>query len=366
MSHKVLFIFPRFHIGGVSKSLSFVANVCHEHGMNVHCVSISTEPETIYLNKAIYRYTIDLHEHSKGLKRIFYRILFMIRLRYLIHKIRPNLIIVYKPDLVKALVYNTVGLHIPIIGSERGNPIEYGERSKLYKWAYNHCVATVFQTEAASNFYKLKTKSVIIPNPAFFRSNNNNESKSRDGLNIVSVGRLSEEKNFAGLIKAFNLCKDEIKDSKLIIYGDGPEFNKLQSLIKEKGLENRVFLSGYVQDFTKQDDNAGIFVLNSLTEGMPNALIEAMIAGYTCISTNCPIGGPAWLSDNGKRVRLVPINDDKNLSKALCEVVNNREEAKLLSIKAQEIKEVLHPTRIADKWISLINEILNENQRVIK
>ena len=76
----------------------------------------------------------------------------MIRLRYLIHKIRPNLIIVYKPDLVKALVYNTVGLHIPIIGSERGNPIEYGERSKLYKWAYNHCVATVFQTEAASNF----------------------------------------------------------------------------------------------------------------------------------------------------------------------------------------------------------------------
>ena len=366
MSYKVLFVFPRFHIGGVSKSLSFVANICHEHGMNVHCVSMSVEPETIYLNKEIHRYTLDLHEHSKGLKRIFYRVLLMIRLRHLIYKIRPNLIIVYKPDLVKALVYNTVGLNIPIIGSERGNPIEYGERFKLYKWAYNHCAATVFQTEAASNYYKLRTKSVIIPNPAFFRSNNNSESKSKDGLNIVSDGRLSEEKNFAGLIKAFNLCKNEIKDSKLIIYGDGPEFGKLQSLIKEKGLENRVLLPGYTQDFTKQDDKAGVFVLNSLTEGMPNALIEAMIAGYACISTDCPIGGPAWLSDNGRRVRLVPIKDDESLSKALCEVVNNRDRAKQLSIKAQEIKEILHPTRIADQWISLINEVLNENPKTTK
>lgn len=358
---KVLCLFPRFYTGGVSKALSFVANTCDEAGMEVHCVSMTTEPETIHLNKSVIRHTIDTERLNSRLKSFIYKFLFLFRFRFIVTKIRPSVIIVFRPDLAKAVLYSTWGLHIPIIGSERGNPFIYGETLKKYARIFDKCSAVVFQTEAARDAYNVSVRSAIIPNPAVPRNSSEKSTDIRTGKNIITVSRLSPEKNIEGLLRAFANVKSQLGERKLIIYGDGPQQEELKILTEVLHIDNEVVFAGNVNDFTAQKDSASIFVLNTLAEGMPNALIEAMISGYTCICTDCPIGAPRWLSDNERRVKLVPVKDDNALEQALIEVTQNEDKAKVLARNALEVREILAPQRISELWLKLIKEVLDEN-----
>ena len=233
---------------------------------------------------------------------------------------------------------------------------------KEYRNFFNRCNVVVFQTEMARDVYHISRKSVIIPNPVISRCGQMAFKTYRSGKNIVSAGRLSKEKNFIGLIRAFAQNQERLGNSKLIIYGDGPEYYNLQTLVKQLKVQNRVLLPGNVKDFTKQEDDGGIFVLNSLNEGMPNALLEAMGAGYACIASDCPIGAPAWLSDNGRRVRLIPVADDKALGDAMVDIYNNDSIALELRINAREILDILDPERIKQLWLSLIESVIDDRK----
>lgn len=359
---RVLCLFPRFYTGGVTKALSFVANSCASVGWDVYCISMTSEPETVLFHENIHRMVIDIRENSTGFKKIFWRLLFLLRLRRKILKIKPDVIIVFRGDLLKAILYASWGMKIPIIGSERGNPYSHGAKMKEYRNFFNRCNVVVFQTEMARDVYHISRKSVIIPNPVISRCGQMAFKTYRSGKNIVSAGRLSKEKNFIGLIRAFAQNQERLGNSKLIIYGDGPEYYNLQTLVKQLKVQNRVLLPGNVKDFTKQEDDGGIFVLNSLNEGMPNALLEAMGAGYACIASDCPIGAPAWLSDNGRRVRLIPVADDKALGDAMVDIYNNDSIALELRINAREILDILDPERIKQLWLSLIESVIDDRK----
>ena len=354
---KVLCLFPRFYIGGVSKALGFVANCCVAEGWDVYCVSMTSESETIRLDKSVRRITIDIREDSRGFRKLFWRAVFMARLRLKIWEIRPDVIVVFRGDLLKAILYATAGMRIPVIGSERGNPLSHGVKMEEYRRYFGHCAAVVFQTEMAKEIYSIPVKSVVIPNPGISRTEQSLAMKLHDGKNIVSAGRLSEEKNFSGLINAFAMNRERLLGRKLIIYGEGPERNKLEGQIERLGLRGRVVLAGNVKDFTSLADDSGIFVLNSLHEGMPNALIEAMVAGYACVATDCPAGAPQWLSDGGRRIQLVPVSDDKALGRALVEVATDERMAMTLRGNAKEIVEIIDPKRIGEMWTELIKEV---------
>lgn len=360
---KVLCLFPRFYTGGISKALSFVANTCDEAGMDVHCVSMTSEPETILLNDGITRYTIDIERRNSSLLTFIHKLLFLFQFRNLVDRIRPDVIIAFNPDLAKAVQYSIWGKSIPLISSERGNPLLHGRKFKYYNRIFNRCSVVVFQTEAARDVYKLSVKSVIIPNPAVPRNGGAKRNGIRTGKNIITVSRLSPEKNIEGLLRAFALVKNQLKGRKLILYGDGPQQEDLVRIVSDLRIEADVIFAGNVKDFTQKKDDASIFVLNTLSEGMPNALIEAMIAGYSCICTDCPIGAPKWLSDGGRRVKLVPIKNDEALSEAILEVATNEDAAKKLAINALEIERLLSPQLIGSKWIKIIREVINEHRK---
>jgi glycosyltransferase involved in cell wall biosynthesis len=356
---RVVCLFSRFNIGGVSKALSFVANSCDEAGMEVHCIAMTPQPETISLNKKIIRHIVDIKEEKTGLNKWVCRASFMLKLRRTIKKISPDVIIVFRADIVKIVVYDTIGLGVPIIASERGNPMLYGKRLNKYRKVFNRCAAAVFQTEDALNLYKVNCKSVIIPNAAITKSNISSTS-IRKGKNIITVSRLSKEKNIEGLLRAYSMIKKQLGGRQLIIYGDGPQQDELIAIAKSLKIDDSVIFAGNVKDFTSIDDNSQIFVLNTLSEGMPNALIEAMMSGYACICTDCPIGAPRWLSDNGRRVKLVPVKDDVALAEAIIELANDYELSDSLANNAKEITMILDPKVIANKWVSLVKQIVND------
>ena len=118
---------------------------------------------------------------------------------------------------------------------------------------------------------------------------------------LVTIGELSKEKNHSLLIEMM----EELKDLNLIciIGGTGEEEASLQAMIKEKGLEKKVYLPGYVKQVPAILGEADCFVFPSSREGLPVAMMEAMAAGLPVVAGN--IRGVTDLLEHGKGGYLV-------------------------------------------------------------
>lgn len=137
---------------------------------------------------------------------------------------------------------------------------------------------------------------------------------------ILGVGRLTKEKDFPTLIRAFALVRKE-RPAKLMILGEGEDRFKLEALVRELGLEEDVALPGFVENPYKYMKRAAVFVLSSRWEGFGNVLVEAMALGTPVVSTDCP-SGPAEILEEGKWGRLVPAGDIEAMAEAITAVLN--------------------------------------------
>lgn len=136
---------------------------------------------------------------------------------------------------------------------------------------------------------------------------------------ILGAGRLTAEKDFATLIRAFALVRKE-RPARLMILGEGKDRPKLEALVRELGLEEGVALPGFVDNPFKYMKRAAVFVLSSKWEGLSNVLVEALACGCPVVSTDCP-SGPAEILENGKWGRLVPVQSPEALAEAILETL---------------------------------------------
>ena len=132
---------------------------------------------------------------------------------------------------------------------------------------------------------------------------------------ILSVGRLTIQKGFDVLIKAYAKVR-EIIPSRLLILGEGPERGALETLVHDQGLEKLVRLPGFVQNPYPYMKKANVFVLSSRWEGLPGVLIEALYCGVPIISTDCPSGAREILAA-GKYGNLIPVDDVDVMAQAI-------------------------------------------------
>jgi len=132
---------------------------------------------------------------------------------------------------------------------------------------------------------------------------------------ILSVGRLTEQKAFDVLIKAFSQLRKK-RPARLLILGEGEDRSMLESLIKQLGLEPDVSLSGFVQNPYPYMARASLFVLPSRWEGLPTVLIEALYLGARIVATDCP-GGSREILKDGKYGRLVPVDGPQMLAETM-------------------------------------------------
>ena len=137
---------------------------------------------------------------------------------------------------------------------------------------------------------------------------------------ILGVGRLSEQKDFSTLLRAFAQVR-RVKPARLMILGEGLEEKKLKALAAELRIEEDFVLPGFQQNPYPFIAKAAVFALSSLWEGLPTVLIEAMALGTPVVATDCP-GGSAEILDNGKYGSLVPVGDSKALADAILEILS--------------------------------------------
>ena len=139
-------------------------------------------------------------------------------------------------------------------------------------------------------------------------------SKQKKKNILLSVGRLTKQKDFHNLIISFNFIKHKIPNYKLIIIGDGHLKNELQILVKNLDLKNRVIFTGWKNNLKKYYLNSKLFILNSLYEGFGNVLVDAINYNLPIITTSCK-SGPNEIVDYGKGGFLVPLKNPSLLSK---------------------------------------------------
>lgn len=283
----------------------------------------------------------------------------------LMTQIDPDIIISFLPEpcMITELCKKKVGK--PIIGAERSNPY-FQYRSFVYRilveTLYPRSDGFVFQTEGAKAFFskKLQEKSVVIGNPVSIGSSTIRVDENRK-KEIVSVGRFVRQKNYPLLIKAFRLVLEKQPDYVLKIYGKVDEALGIRELCKELGISDRVYFMGQVDHVEEQIRDASVYVLSSISEGMPNALMEAMALGLPVVATDCPSGGPRQLITHGENGLLVRNDDEEALASGVLRILDDEKLAQKLSTNAKKITDEYSIDKICVQWMNYIEKVMREN-----
>lgn len=143
---------------------------------------------------------------------------------------------------------------------------------------------------------------------------------------VLAVGRLTEPKDFATLIRAFAALRTQCQ-ARLLILGEGELRPELETLARTCGLGADDFqMPGFTDNPYAYMARAALFVLSSRWEGLPGVLIEAMACGAPVVSTDCP-SGPHEILEGGRWGCLVPVGDVAALTRAMSDVLATPREA---------------------------------------
>jgi glycosyltransferase involved in cell wall biosynthesis len=132
---------------------------------------------------------------------------------------------------------------------------------------------------------------------------------------VVGAGRLTIQKDFPALIRAFARVR-QARPARLLILGEGEERSALEAVVRQLGVERDVSLPGFVSNPYPYMRRAALFVLSSRWEGLPGVLIEAMYCGARLVATDCP-SGPREILADGRYGQLVPVGDVAALADAV-------------------------------------------------
>jgi glycosyltransferase involved in cell wall biosynthesis len=173
---------------------------------------------------------------------------------------------------------------------------------------------------------------------------------------VVAAGRLTPQKGFDLLIRAFALVVEEHPDWKLRIFGDGRERHRLQRMIRQRGLQEHVFLMGRTDDMGRELANASMFALSSRFEGFGLVIVEAMSKGVPVVSFRCR-RGPAEIITDGVDGLLVRPRDVRGLADGLLRLMDDEEERRRMGAAAILTAGRYDLPSITARWLDLLRDL---------
>lgn len=355
--------------GGAERVISIMANYWAKKGWKIDLLTFDNDTKAPF-----YELDYRIAHIPLGVKKDSPNILIALknnlkRIRVLRSKICNN-----KPDAVISFVDKTNiitilatrGLKMPVVVSERTDPAMFAIGriwEQLRYWIYPLANRLVVQTKGSLSYFSLQqqTHSTIIPNPVLRPTE---EKPVTDKLlteqSLIALGRLSSEKDFDLLIKAFACLKDVHSEWTLTILGEGLLRRELETLCQQLGLSKRVNLLGQVKNPYQYLKQADIFVMSSRFEGFPNALCEAMACGLAVIATDCP-SGPREIIRDGIDGVLVPSGDVSELAAAIDHLISDEGERKRLATLAPEVLERFSLEKVMEMWEDLLSQVIKEH-----
>lgn len=261
------------------------------------------------------------------------------------------------------LALKNIGISCNIIAWEHFAHAVTGKLSRLLRKIYYRKFYVVCLTEKDKNLIRtlygpLKTVSIANAVPFTPRTYHTTERKKE----ILAVGRLTTQKGFDLLIRAYAKVAKSFPDWRLKIVGDDyGDLAMLEQLKSHFQISNLDFLPAtpYIEEHYQQ---ASFFVLSSRFEGLPMVLLEAMAFGLPIISFDCPTG-PAQLVDNENGALIEAENIDA-LAKSMAQFMADPLMIEQRAHGAERRILSYTPNHINKKWFQLFDEISKQNQKL--
>jgi glycosyltransferase involved in cell wall biosynthesis len=152
---------------------------------------------------------------------------------------------------------------------------------------------------------------------------------------VIAVGRLSPEKGFDQLVEAARVVIAQRPAAGFVLVGNGPDRRKLEHQVRIAGLRDRFVFAGFRSDVDELIRDAAILAQSSLTEGLPNVVLEACAAAVPVVATD--VGGTRELVREGVNGHLVPAGDASALAARVLELLDDPTRRREMGDRGREI-----------------------------
>jgi glycosyltransferase involved in cell wall biosynthesis len=249
-----------------------------------------------------------------------------------------------KLNFLRTLLWRLVGKKIYLVTSPTNSTLNLLKEKKIFE--FNKIRYLPDPIIEIKEIQKKKAEKNII------------ENKISKNDTLISIGRLTKQKNFRFLLKVFYELQNLYPDLNLCIVGEGEERDKLVEIIKKYNLDKKVFLVGYKNNIYDYLKNSKALILPSLWEDPGFVLVEAGYMNKTIISSDCP-NSPRELLENGKNGFLFSSNNIDSFIKTFNEMESSDNET-ILS------KKISYKKKIRDFTIfnhyQILKKLINEEQ----
>ena len=281
----------------------------------------------------------NMPSNGKFLSRLFYILIFLTNffsLKKLIKVSKPKFFIAHLITSLPLVLFLLFNFDTKLILRISGEPNLNIFRKTLWKLASNKifCITcpseeTIIYLKKNNIFPIEKIKLLLDPVIDIKKINNNSrvalDEEYKNIRFMVSIGRLTKQKNFEFLIDAFAKISKYQHDLKLIILGEGELLKNLENKIIEMNLNNIIFLAGFKKNIFNYLDKAECLIMPSIYENPGHVLIEAAASNCPIISSNCHTG-PAEFLDYGKGGYIFEVSNENDFLKKINIFLNETKE----------------------------------------
>ena len=220
-------------------------------------------------------------------------------------------------------------------------------RKILWKIALKNFHLVTCPTESTYNY--IKSLNIIEPekvkllyDPVIEVSKIKKKIKEKNNFDFknyfLAAGRLTKQKNFIFLCKAFQQVLAKYPDYKLLIAGEGEDGNKIKNYIIKHNLEKNIFLINYVDNIFPLIKDAEAFILSSLWEDPGFVIIEAAFCRKIVFSSNC-LTGPREIIKNDHNGFLFESNNIKSFLQNFDKLIKKKKDKQILLNNLKYIKK---------------------------
>jgi glycosyltransferase involved in cell wall biosynthesis len=374
---KLLFFIYSLAGGGAERVTVTLANYWAAKGWNIAIVTLAPAEQDAYaLDPSITRISLGMEGASKNiagaLLQNFDRVM---ALRRVLSDVRPDIAVAMMDTSCVTLALAVQGLKsIVPVGSLHIHPPSQATKAiwkRLQSISYGQFPAILTLTRDTADWLAANTSArriEVIPNPIPWPLPESEpkiepETVCKPGRKLLlAAGRLVPQKGFDLLIDAFASLSDRHPDWDLAIVGEGKDRQSLESEISAKALSGRVLLPGWAGNIPDWYRRAQLYVLSSRFEGFGNTLAEAMAFGLPAVSFDCD-AGPKDIIRDGKDGFLAAKGEIPALAAALDRLMGDEELRERFGCAAKDIRDRFSLQRVAQKWESVLQELLAQRRR---